>query len=197
ATRTSRNEDAWPLSEEAASTQRQKKQSWISLAIGAVCLLAALIFNPKSKLVEGLCESSEAVKAVCLFGCLGLLLAAIVAFLFAFTGLLARPSRGRMLGAGDFLGKGPYRRYACGPTVPLLEGIAASIDTATAHLPAADRTRASGLVARARQQAAEGAFHDAVTTAAEAIAIHTRAVESARSDETIRGPAGTAPRPHT
>ncbi|MFM8704655.1 MAG: hypothetical protein ACKOHG_12470, partial [Planctomycetia bacterium] len=110
-------------------------------------------------------------------------------------GLLARPSRGRMLGAGDFLGKGPYRRYACGPTVPLLEGIAASIDTATAHLPAADRTRASGLVARARQQAAEGAFHDAVTTAAEAIAIHTRAVESARSDETIRGPAGPGPRP--
>ncbi|MFM8709146.1 MAG: PP2C family protein-serine/threonine phosphatase, partial [Planctomycetia bacterium] len=68
-TRTSRKEDAWPLSEEAASTQRQTKRSWISLAIGAACLLAALIFNPESKLVEGLCESSEAVKAVCLFGC--------------------------------------------------------------------------------------------------------------------------------
>ncbi len=195
ATRTSRNEDAWPLSEEAASTQRQTRRSWIALASGAACLLAALVFNPRSKLVEGLCESSDEMAAICLFGSLGLLLAAIGALLFAFSGLLARPSRSRMLAAGDFLGKGPYRRCACTPTVQLLEGIAASIDTATAHLPAADRDRTSALVARVRQLAAEGSFHDAVTTAAEAIAVHTRAVESARADETIRGPAGTPPRP--
>jgi hypothetical protein len=52
------------------------------------------------------------------------------------------------------------------------------------------------IVARARQQAAAGSFHEAVTAAAEAIAIHTHAIEASRSDETIRTSGHAAPPPH-
>lgn len=195
ASKPARKDDAWPLSEEAASTHQQTKRSWWALAIGATCLLGALMFNPLSELTRTICEKSEEMKAICLFGSLGLLLAAIGALLFAVSGLLSRPSRGRMLGPGDFLGKGPYRRYDATPTARLIEGIVTSIDSAAEHLTAADRDRTAAIVVRARQHATDGAFHEAVTAAGEAIAIHTRAVESARGDETSRMPSRVPPAP--
>ena len=184
ASNTSRKDEPWPLSEEATTIQRQSHRSWVALAVAAACLLAALMFNPESLLTKKACDASEAMKAVCLFGSIGALLAAISGLLLAFSGFLAKPTRGRVLNAGEFLGKGPYRRYDCTPTERLVEGIATSIEHAAEELPAADRDRMGAIVARARQHAAAGAFHEAVTAAAEAIAIHTSAIEAARGEVT-------------
>ena len=113
--------------------------------------------------------------------------------LMAVLGFLApSPSRGRMLHAGEMLGKGPYRRYDCTPTEQLVERITTSIERAAEELPAADRDRTVTIVSRARQHAAAGAFHEAVTAAAEAIAIHTNAVEAARGDVTNITPKSSA-----
>ena len=187
ATRTSRNEEPWPLSEQATSLQRQNHRSWIALAVAAVSLLVAMIFNPGSMLTAEACRQSEAIRAICLFGSIFALLAAIAGLLFAFVGFLASGrSRGRLLAVGDVLGRGPYRHYDCTPSEPLLEGVLTSLDAAAEMLAPADRERTVGILARARQHAASGAFHEAVTATAEAIAIHTRAVDDSRRDDTIR-----------
>lgn len=196
ASKTSRKDEAWPLSEEATTTQRQSHQSWTALTIAAACLLMALMFNPQSMLTKDACLASETVRAVCLFGSIAALMAAIAALLFAFSGFLAKPSRGRMLSPGEFLGKGPYRRYDCTPTEPLMEGIVASVEQSAEHLSPPDRDRMLSIVARTRQHAAAGSFHEAVTAVAEAIAIHTSAIEAARSDETIRTSSEHPPHPH-
>jgi protein phosphatase len=188
-----RRDDAWPLSEQATTTQIKTRRSWISLVLAAALLLVAMMFNPLSPLAKQIFGASDLMRAVCLFGSAGALLAAIATLPFAISGFLAPASRGRTLHAGDFLGKGPYRRYDCTPTERLVEGIVASIDHGAQALAAADRDRTSAIVARARQHAAAGGFHEALTAAAEAIAIHTRAVEAARNDETIRT---SPPAPH-
>jgi protein phosphatase len=195
ASKTSRKDEAWPLSEEATTNQRQSHQSWTALTIAAACLLAALMFNPLSMLTKEACLASETVRAVCLFGSLAALMAAIAALLFAFSGFLAKPARGRMLSPGEFLGKGPYRRYDCTPTEQLVERITTSIERAAEELPAADRDRTVTIVSRARQHAAAGAFHEAGAAAAEAIAIHTNAVEAARGDVTNITPKSSAGSP--
>lgn len=198
ATRTARNEEPWPLSEQATSQQRQTHRAWITLFLAAAAVLAALVFNPASMLMAEACGRSPAIYAACLFGSILALLGAIVALVIAFSGFLAGgKSRGRMLGSGEMLGRGPYRHYDATPSEPLLEGILGSLDTAAEMLPAADRDRTAAILARARQLAAAGSFHEAVTAVAEAIAIHTRAVEDARRDETIRAaPAQRAPDRH-
>ena len=89
------------------------------------------------------------------------------------------------------MGKAPYRTYDCTPTEGLVERIVASIETAAAGLADADRERTTAILGRVRRHVAERAFHEAVVAVAEAIAIYTRAVEQARSGDTIRGPAST------
>ena len=197
ASKPSRSDASWPLSEEATTNQRQASRSWIALVLAAACLLTALMFNPYSLLTKELCRS-ELMHAVCMFGSLGALMAGLVALLMAVLGFLApSSSRGRMLRAGDMLGKGPYRRYDCTPTERLVERIITSIERSAEDLSAADRERTGTILARARQHAAAGAFHEAVTAAAEAIAIHTNAVEMARADVTniIPKPASHSPPP--
>lgn len=191
-----RRDDSWPMSEDATTTQIQTRRSWISLVLAAALLLVAMMFNPMSPLAKQIFGASELMQAVCMFGSLGALLAALATLPFAISGFLAPASRGRTLHAGDFLGKGPYRRYDCTPSEQLVEGIVASIDHGAQALAAADRDRTSAIVARARQHAAAGGFHEALAAAAEAIAIHTRAVEAARNDETIRASPPTRPGSH-
>ena len=161
-----------------------------------MCLLAALMFNPYSQLTKELCSRSELMQAVCMFGSLGALMAGLASLLLAVLGFLApSPTRGRMLHAGDMLGKGPYRRYDCTPTERLVDGIVTSIERSAEELSPTDRDRTGTIVARARQHAAAGAFHEAVTAAAEAIAIHTNAVEAARGDVTNITPKSSAGSP--
>ncbi|MEI6255440.1 MAG: protein phosphatase 2C domain-containing protein [Planctomycetota bacterium] len=186
--------EAWPLSEETTTNLRQAKRAWLALAVAAVFLLVALMFNPKSLLTAEWCRDSEVAAAICMFGSIAALLSMIGTLLYAISVFLApTASRGRLLQAGDFLGKGPYRKYDCTPTDRLIEGMLKSIEQASQELMPPDRERTTAITARAREQAMSGAFHESLTAVAEALAIHTRAVEDARGDETIRTPASTTP----
>jgi serine/threonine protein phosphatase PrpC len=187
ATAPSRKDDPWPLSIEATANRRQARHAWIALICAAVFLLAALVFNPLSPLVKDRCDAAPLVRAICLFGSIGAAAAALAAGLFALPGLLS-PPRGRLLHSDEHLGKGPYRRYDCTPSVGLVEGIAASVTGALGDMSESDRHAAQTLLDRAREQAAAGNFADAMPSLAEAIAIHTRAVEAGRRDDTVRAP---------
>jgi protein phosphatase len=197
ASKPTRKDEPWPMTEEGTTTQRKATRTWIALGFAAACLLAALMFNPFSMLTKELCRDSELMNAVCMFGSMGALLAFFIALPVAVQGFLSpASSRGRTLHTGDFLGKGPYRRYDCTPTEQLVEGIATSIERAAEELPATDRDRTVAIVARVRQHAAGGAFHEATVAAAEAIAIFSQAVEAARSNDTRitpKPPAHTSP----
>lgn len=190
ATRPSRSDAPWPLSEQAISSQQKSRRSWRALAMAAGFLLAALMFNPYSLLTKSFCDDSPVMHAACLFGSIGALLAGGAALLVAVLGFLAPAGRrARLLRAGDVLGKAPYRRYDCTPNERLLDGILTSMESSSGELSAADREAVSDHLGRARQLAGTGAFADAVAAAAQAIAIQTHAVEAARRDDTIRGPA--------
>ena len=196
ASKVSRNDSPWPLSEEATSTQRQSRQAWIALVVGGICLLLALMLNPWSQLTKEAIRDWPLVYPVCLFVSGIALLGSVASLLFAFMGFLApQAARGRVLRVGEVLGKGPYRRYDCGPSEQRLEGILTSIESATGGLSTADQDRTSAILVRARQHAAASSFHEAITAAAEAIAIFARAVEAARGDDTARMPHPTAPHP--
>ena len=65
-------------------------------------------------------------------------------------------------------------------------GQAPTRSTAADAIPAADRDRTVGTLARARQHAAAGAHHEAVTAVAEAIAVHAAAIDASRRDATVR-----------
>ena len=197
ASKPSRKDDPWPMTEEGTTTQRKATRAWIALGFAAACLLAALMFNPFSMLTKDLCRDSELMHAVCMFGSTGALLAFFIALLFSMQGfLMPASSQGRRLHSGDFLGKGPYRRYDCTPTEQLVEGIVMSIERAAEELPATDRDRTVAILARVRQHAAGGAFHEATVAAAEALAIFSQAVEATRGDDTHitpKLPAHTSP----
>jgi len=186
ASKPSRKDESWPMTEEGTTTRRNTFRAWITLGFAAACLLAALMFNPFSMLTKEMCRDSELMRAVCMFGSAGAVLAAFVSLLVSVQGFLAPSSLrgGRMLHSGDLLGKGPYRRYDSTPTERLVEGIVTSIERSAEELAATDRDRTVAIVARVRQHAAAGAFHEATVAAAEAIAIFAQAVEAARSDDT-------------
>jgi hypothetical protein len=78
------------------------------------------------------------------------------------------------------VGAGPYRTYACGPTVPRIEGIVASVESAADGLDDATRVHALGHVRRARDAAGGGDFATAITAAADAVGVYARSVEAAR-----------------
>lgn len=193
--RTSRGDEPWPLSEEATSTQRQGRWAWASLALAAVGLLVALTINPWSLLTKTMCAENEVVRTICLAASLGGGLLAAGGGLFGTFSFLTATQRGRLLQAGDHLGKGPYRTYDCIPTPGLVDGVVTSLEAAADALPVAARERTVGILARARQHAAAGASHEAVTAVAEAISVHVDEIDAGRRDATARIEPPPAP-PH-
>jgi len=193
ASKTSRNDEPWPLSEEATSNQRQGHKAWASLGLAAFGWLLALTVNPMSALAESFHDGDPTLKAICLATSIGGALIGVGCTLFSVFTFLSAKSRGRLLHPGEFLGKGPYRTYDCTPAAGLLEGVVTSLEAEAEAIPAADRDRFVGILARARQHAAAAAHHEAVTALAEAIAVHAAAIEAARRDDT----AHTKPPPGT
>lgn len=194
--RTSLANTPWPLSEPEGGTQGSQSVPWKMLAVAAAGLLGALVVNPRSGLVaeDGLLTSllgEPMAQAVGFIGCMGMALVCTGALLTALLGFLV-PARGlvRVLPAGARLGAGPYRRYDCGPSGPLVEGLLSGMDTAAAGIPAGDRQRMLAHVENARRGIATGDLATALREATLAIAVHRDWVVSARSDETVRGPAG-------
>jgi len=198
ASKPSRKDEPWPLTAQGTTTQRKAHRAWILLGFAAASLLAALLFNPMA-LTKELCRDSELLRVVFLFGSIGAVLASVASLLLAVQGFLSPAvlRGGRTLHTGDFLGKGPYRRYDCTPTERLVEGIVTSVERSAEELPAEDRDRTIAIVARARQHAAAGSFHEATAAVTEAIAIFAQAVEAARSNDTNITLKPRAPAHHT
>ncbi|MEI8227622.1 MAG: protein phosphatase 2C domain-containing protein [Planctomycetota bacterium] len=190
-TKTSSSDEPWPLSDEPVAPSGAATVPWKWLAVAGVSLFAGLVLfglwsNPDSK-------ANATLSAIYMFAAGGAALAFVGALLAAFLGfLMPSAGDGRVLAPGRQLGKGPYRTYSCAATEPLVEGVLGSIEAAAHGLADADRERTVTILARARHNTAEHAFHEATMAAAEALAIYTRSVEASRTDETVRS---RAPRP--
>jgi serine/threonine protein phosphatase PrpC len=191
ASKTSAQDEPWPLSETPPAANTPAAVPWRLLAIAAGCLLGALILQPRRGLMAAdrflgrLLKDTlgdPGLEAVGWVLCAALALAAIVAVVAAMIQCLApAPQVGRLLYPGDRLGKGPYRSYACGPTHDLVEGIIASVESAADGLHDEERQAARAKAAEARQASVGGDFPAAITAAAEAIGAYARSVEAARS----------------
>lgn len=183
--RTAPGDEPWPLAEEPSRQAGQAAVPWTTLAIAGGCLFAALLVYPHGGLMgdtgavgSRLGELREPIGWVT-FG--GLLLGFVAAIITALFGFCSPPKpRIKALPLNARVGAGPYRTYACSPTVPRIEGIVASVESAADGLDDATRMHALGHVRRAREAAAGGDFATAITAAADAVSVYARSVEAAR-----------------
>lgn len=181
--------EPWPLTEEPATPTGRAALPWKWLAAAAASLfgglvLAGLLSGPDAASRDSL---MTAILWALVCGCVLIFLGSLV---IAFLGFLAPAGgNGRVLPPGRQIGKGPYRTYDCLPNERLFERIVASVEAGAAGLSDGDRDRTTAILGRVRRHVAEQAFHEAVVALAEALALYTRAVEQARSGDTIRGPA--------
>jgi protein phosphatase len=185
--------EPWPLSEDTVAATGRAALPWKWLASAAGSLFATLVLvGVVGDLRAALNGPVQLRTIVPLFLAGAAALAFLGSIMAAFLGFLAPAGGdGRVLLPGGKLGKGPYRTSDCAPSEGLIERIVASIETAAAGLADADRERTTALLGRIRQHVAEGSFHEAVVAVAGAIAIYARAVEQARSGDTIRSPTPT------
>ena len=179
----------WPLTEEPAASA-PRPIPWRMLAAAAVSLFAALVaigLMPPG-FFEGRAENSATLRGAVTLALAGLaLLSFLSTLLFAFWGFLSPPGPAqRMLAVGAKLGGGPYRSHDCTATVELLDGIAASVETAAEGLDGSPRARAEEAARKARSLAAGGDHRGATGAAAAAIAVYAAAVEAARAEATGR-----------
>lgn len=187
----SASDEPWPLTEEPVAPTGRAALPWKWLVISAVSLFAALVFLGLVGDVAAAFSKDGTISQfvyVVLAGAAGL--AAFGSLVIAFLGFLAPTGgNGRVLPPGRQIGKGPYRTYDCLPNERLFERMVASVEAGAAGLSDADRDRTTAILGRVRRHVAEQAFHEAVVALAETLAVYTRAVEQARSGDTIRGPA--------
>ena len=184
--------EPWPLTEEPAALTGRAALPWKWLAVSAGGLFGALLLSPMSDIAQWINKMlGDAVgNAVGLVGCGAAVLVTLAGATLALLGFLAPAAgNGRVLPPGRQIGKGPYRTYDCLPNERLFERIVASVEAGAAGLSDGDRDRTTAILGRVRRHVAEQAFHEAVVALAEALALYTRAVEQARSGDTIRGPA--------
>ena len=186
-------DEPWPLSEEPVAMTGRAAVPWKWLLLAAGSLFAALVLvGLVGDVGVALNGPVQLTTIVPLFLAGAAALTFVGSLLAAFLGFLAPAGgTGRVLLPGGKLGKAPYRTSDCTPSAGLVERIVASIETAAAGLPDSERERVTLLLGRIRRHLVEGAFHEAVFAVAEAIAIHVRAVDRARSGDTIRSPTPT------
>ncbi|MGB8852904.1 MAG: protein phosphatase 2C domain-containing protein [Pirellulales bacterium] len=183
--RTAPGDEPWPLAEEPSRPVGQAVVPWTTLAIAGGCLFTALLLYPNGALMSdigpvgrGLGELREPIGWVAFSG---LLLGFVGAIIAALVGFCSPPTpRIPRLALNARIGAGPYRTYACSPTVARIEGVVASVESAADGLDDPTRTHALGHVRRAREAAAAGDFATAVTAAADAVSVYARSVEAAR-----------------
>ena len=182
----------WALADDEPQLRGAGPLPWRPLAVAGAALLAALVINPLALthpetgllgrlLGTGLAEAvgwSATAATALLF--VGALVAALVGSLAPTGGVT------RALQPGNRLGKGPYRSYDCTPTPGLVEGVAASVETAADGLSDRERQRALDHVAATRRAIAAETLPEALAEAAKAIAVYRQSVDAARRDDTIR-----------
>ena len=180
----------WPLTDEPAASA-PRPVPWRMLAAAAASLFAALVaigLLPPG-FFEGKAENAATVRVAVTLAVAGFaLLSFLTTLLFAFLGFLSPqgPAQ-RMLAVGARLGGGPYRSHDCAATAELLEGIAASVETAAEGLDGAPRARVEESARQARSLAAAGDHRGAIGAATAAIGVYAAAVEAARAETSGRG----------
>jgi len=174
-------DEPWLLERPASGGRSQLAMPWRMLALAAVSLLGSLICfgfarDSTGDVWERFFESWTV--ALALVASVGLALAFVGTLLIAVLRFLVATG-GQVLPPGVTIGRGPYRSYDCRPTPRLVEGIAASVDSAADGLDAALRDDCTAPLARARSAAAAGDFAAAFAALAEALAAFTRTVATA------------------
>ncbi len=172
----------WPLTDEPAAAA-PRPVPWGLLAAAAASLFAALVAIG----ILQAPENTDLKRAVALAFAGLALLSFISTGILAFLGFLFPhgPAQ-RMLAVGAKLGGGPYRSHDCAATTELLEGIAASVETAAEGLDGAPRARVEESARQARARASAGDHRGAIGAAAAAIGVYAAAVEAARAEGTGR-----------
>jgi protein phosphatase len=185
--RTAPGDEPWPLADEPSRPAGQADVPWTTLAIAGGCLFAALVLYPygavmgEGGVIGGFFDDAKLREAIGWVSFSGLLLGFLAAIITALVGFCSpQKPRIKALPLNARVGAGPYRTYACGPTVPRIEGIVASVESAADGLDDATRAHALGHVRRGRDAAGGGDFATAITAAADAVGVYARSVEAAR-----------------
>ena len=177
----------WVLEEPDTGAARRAPIPWRMLAVAAGSLLAALVCSPASLLMQAALGADWAPAIG--WPCVGLFaLVFIGSLVAALIGFLGPSGEGKTLPPGRMLDEvlrnrrkvGPYRSYDCRPTPRLVEGIAASVESAADGLDGRLRADCTAPLARARSAAAAGDFSAAFAAIAEALARFSRAVAAGR-----------------
>ncbi len=193
ATQVAPGDQPWALTDASAATTGPKPVPWKLLAVAAGSALVGLTLNPFSQLMDPNDGAIGGQLGTALASPVGMAIAGVALLLFVASSLAAwlalSPTAAvtRILPLGGRLGDGPYRRYDCAPSAPLVEGVVASVEAAADGLMEGDRRRLLEVVASARRRLEAGDLPGAIGDAAEAIAIYRRAVEDSRGDDSTIG----------
>lgn len=169
-------QEPWPLTDTAMSSRGSQTIPWKSLlAAGVFFFLTMVLFGdlvPRTApIVDAVASIAAALSA----------LATIVFLLMALLGSLNFREPTAATKAGSRVGKGSYKEAACGPSESLLEGIAASIESAADRLDAADREQLLPLVAQTRAGGVAHGYDDAIAAAATALCLIAEALPRQRA----------------
>jgi PPM family protein phosphatase len=164
----------WPLTDGPEAAAAAQEIAWKPLVAAGICFFLSLVL--KGDLIKPTSVLMEVIVAICVatmsLATIGFLGYALLASL----NVDKRPaSRGTRRAAG------PYQEADCAPDKPVLEGIAASIESVAAELDATDRDRLLTLVAQARSGGVAGGFDDALAAAATALCLVADAVPRRRA----------------
>ena len=187
ATSASGAETPWPLTTEPAQAKGPQPLpvNWLALAAGA--LLGALVsanWVAWDRVRDGELPADLAgYLSAGILGLMGLLF--LAAMVLAVIRLLPSGAPPPLLQNGKQLGGGPYRSFACPPSLARIEGIISSVESAADGLSDSERQRCLAHVTTARQANVAGDFTGALTAANRGIALYRLAVEAARRDETV------------
>jgi serine/threonine protein phosphatase PrpC len=169
-------QEPWPLTDGDEVVTSSQEIAWKPLVAAGICFFVSLIL--KGDLVRPGTPTTEAIVAI------GTAVAALATIAFLGYALLASLQSATGGSAGSRAarpGHGSYQEADCAPDKPLLEGIAASIESVAAELDAADQAQLLPLVAQTRSGSVAKGFDDALDAAATALCLVADAVPRRRA----------------
>jgi serine/threonine protein phosphatase PrpC len=169
-------QEPWPLTDGDEVVTSSQEIAWKPLVAAGICFFVSLIL--KGDLVRPGTPTMEAIVAI------GTAVAALATIAFLGYALLASLQSATGGSAGSRAarpGHGSYQEADCAPDKPLLEGIAASIESVAAELDAADQAQLLPLVAQTRSGSVAKGFDDALDAAATALCLVADAVPRRRA----------------
>lgn len=175
-------DEPWILEQPGFRGGGRSPVPWRMLAVAAASLLGGLVCfglarDSAADAWERVFEEPAAAAALAASGLLALTF--VGSLVTAVLGFLVPAGGSRVLSLGRTIGKGPHRSHDCRPTPQLVEGIAASVESAADGLEGQGRDDCTAPLSRARSAAAAGDFTTAFAAVAAALAAFTRSVATA------------------